>query len=138
MNEAPAIVIGSPGATPGTIEYTRQRMTALEDAAEEFFGQAELTGFTLFQTRKGWQMSIRPKNETGFIVKIIEDDQARAILSRLENDPRFIEPRKTLATAPSQRPFGLFGDAEVLLAHMQIAEAAWRAYTVTIRSMIPR
>ncbi len=83
------IVLGSPGATPATIQANRDRMAAVGDAAEQFFGQAELTGFTLFPTSKGWQMSIRPKSELGWLIRFIEDADARRILDSLEHDPRF-------------------------------------------------
>lgn len=45
----------------------------------------ELQGFTLFyHPGRGWQMSVRRKDEPGWDVKIIPDDQAAAILGILE------------------------------------------------------
>jgi hypothetical protein len=45
----------------------------------------EIRGFTLFHhPGRGWQMSVRRKDEAGWDVKIIPDEQARAILSMLE------------------------------------------------------
>ena len=43
-----------------------------------------LTGFTLFQNNKGWQMSIRIEGESGWSVAQISEEQAEAILSMLE------------------------------------------------------
>lgn len=46
---------------------------------------SELSGFTLFHhPGKGWQMSVRRKQESGWDVKIIPDEQAAVILSMLE------------------------------------------------------
>lgn len=45
-----------------------------------------LTGFTLFyHIGKGWQMSVRRQNETGWDVGIIDDEKAQAVLSILEH-----------------------------------------------------
>lgn len=147
----PVIVMGMPGATPSNIEYTEGRMAALEDAAEQFFGQRyEIEGFTLFEhIGRGWQMSIRPKGEVGWIIRILPDEQAKGILDILATDPRFDEPRKTLAD-PTREPhrivgvsidgpfFGFAGEPEVLLARMGAAEVACRAFTAAILAQIPR
>ena len=46
-------------------------------------GMKELTGFTLFKVKAGWQMSTRDKGETGWNVEIIPDNRAQALLMML-------------------------------------------------------
>jgi hypothetical protein len=91
---------------------------------------SELTGFTLFQVKAGWQMSIRPKNEIGWVVKIIPEDQARVILAALEASdlPPISEGSRYIAT---EVPLKVV-DIDALLAE---AEGAARALTAVVKSL---
>jgi hypothetical protein len=51
--------------------------------------EGEMSGFTLFEVKDGWQMSIRPANEPGWICQRVTNEEAQAILVALENDKRF-------------------------------------------------
>lgn len=45
---------------------------------------SDLQGFTLFRVKAGWQMSTRRKDEFGWEVKIIPDEQAQAVFRLVE------------------------------------------------------
>lgn len=65
----------------------------------------QLDGFTLFyHPGRGWQMSVRRKDESGWDVKIIPDEQAAVILALLETSghpdgPWNVKQRRCLETA---------------------------------------
>lgn len=40
----------------------------------------KLSGLTLFKTFSGWQLSLRPEGESGFIVEFISDQDAKELL----------------------------------------------------------
>ena len=61
----------------------------------------ELTGFTLFKVTRGWQMSLRPVGEEGWIIRIISDEDASRILSTVGNDPT---PTSIIATTATRQP----------------------------------
>ncbi len=61
-----------------------------------------LTGFTLFQVPKGWQMSVRLKNETGWSVQLISDTEASSILELVEHK---IKPTPMNKPPPSLSAF---------------------------------
>lgn len=132
------VILGTP---PTRVSTTENMMPAMEDAAEQFFGQGELSGFTLFEHRgRGWQMSVRPKGEAGWIVKVIPDEQARAILSQLEHDPRFAAANygrgPGMPAVADQRVENQARRDE--LAYLKAAEEARRAHTAAIRALMPQ
>jgi tRNA U54 and U55 pseudouridine synthase Pus10 len=43
----------------------------------------ELSGFTLFQNSKGWQLSTQLKSETGWSVRIVDETVAQAIFDEV-------------------------------------------------------
>ena len=59
----------------------------------------DLTGFTLFSVPKGWQMSVRLKDELGWRVRIISQEEAAAIFETLERGGHPIHPDKRPAVA---------------------------------------
>jgi len=44
---------------------------------------AELKGFTLFSTNKGWQLSTQKVDQEGWSVKFIPEEHAQAILAQI-------------------------------------------------------
>ena len=105
------------GRLPSSIESTEGRMAAIKDAINHTAG--ELSGFTLFAVKGGWQMSIRPANEPGWIVQLIPDAMAQRILLALERDERFTdEAGRTIKNmvATEQRQQGLQAMRDMVLA----------------------
>jgi hypothetical protein len=81
------IVLGVRGGGPAySLEPSEGKVAAIKDAIKY---EGEMSGFTLFENKDGWQMSIRPANEPGWIVQRITNEEAQAILVALENDKRF-------------------------------------------------
>jgi hypothetical protein len=67
----------------------------------------QLSGFTLFQTGKGWQLSLRPQGEEGWSVHAgFPDEKAQEILSVVSKlVPKMpVEPPPTLRGQLALRP----------------------------------
>ncbi len=122
------IVLGSPGGGPSySIEPTEGKVAAIKAAID---CPEAISGFTLFETARGWQMSIRPKDETGWKVEIIPASMAQRILLALEADPRFVEAGQTIANTLSR--------SKPSLEALAIENAAAReALTAAIRDWRP-
>lgn len=72
----------------GTFGHSENVWQSIESisALESMMREARLEGFTLFYqpTRKGWQMSVRRKGESGWDVKLVSEDQAQRLLAMLQ------------------------------------------------------
>jgi hypothetical protein len=60
-----------------------------------------LSGFTLFETSRGWQLSTREVGEDGWSVRIVSDEQAEVLLA-------LVAPSTPIAPKPVG-PEDLFG-----------------------------
>jgi hypothetical protein len=95
------IVLGVRGGGPAySLEPTEGKVAAIKDAIKY---EGEMSGFTLFEIKDGWQMSIRPANEPGWIVQRVTDAEAQAILVALENDKRFATVNVTVGRLATHR-----------------------------------
>lgn len=82
------IVLGVRGGGPAySLEPSEGKVAAIKDAVKY---EGEMSGFTLFEVKDGWQMSIRPADEPGWIIQRIPEPEALAILAALEADKRFL------------------------------------------------
>jgi hypothetical protein len=114
------IVLGAPGGGPSySIEPTEGKVAAIKDAIDY---PEVISGFTLFETKNGWQMSIRPKDESGWKVEIIPTPMAQRILLALETDPRFVEAGQTIYNALAELIAANKAAREALTAALR----AWR------------
>jgi hypothetical protein len=95
------VILGRP---PARIDVTEKMMAAIEKAV----GTDGITGFTLFAVRNGWQMSVRPKDESGWKVSIVPEERALAILSDMEKFVvgDVVKPKPEWAGNPNEVPSG--------------------------------
>lgn len=93
-----------------------------EIAAKAGFRSSELTGFTLFWqfTKKSWQMSVQRKNEKGWSISDVSEEQAKAVLSLLQTSGHPDGPMIVQADCPVEA-------RRKALERVRAALAAWEA-----------
>jgi hypothetical protein len=117
------IVLGVPGGGPTySLEPSEGKVAAIKEATKY---EGEMSGFTLFEVKDGWQMSIRPAAELGWIVQTIPAPMAQRILAALETDPRFVEAGQTIRNSIATAKM------DALLA---ANKAAREAFTAALRA----
>jgi hypothetical protein len=123
----------------------------LTDQAEEMMARIagmtghrpkELTGFTLFKNNKNaWQMSVQRKDDRGWDVKTITDDEAQAVFDTLEtadypDGPVTVKPLASWSAAKVQQTQQTIDRNQRLLELLRENEAARREATEALAARL--
>lgn len=83
---------------------------------------AEITGFTLFYTypvKNGWQMSVQRKDEPGWSITMIPEEQARIVLDLLKNSGHPDGPWELKVPPLSKKDLMPESDAEFFISELR-------------------